>query len=65
MCRIHTDKPLDVFCNTCTKLVCAMCGLLEHSKHDFTPVEQAAGAHRETIELLLVEVAGTPKRTTF
>ena len=24
MCRIHTDKPLDVFSNTCKILICAM-----------------------------------------
>lgn len=37
-------------------LVCAMCGLLEHSKHDFVPVEKAALAHRETIEAALAAV---------
>ena len=36
-----------------------MCGLLDHSKHDFTPVDQAAGVHRETIEALLAEVVVT------
>ena len=59
MCRIHTDEALKVFCNTCNVLVCAMCDLLNHSKHDFTPVEQAAGVHRETIEALLAEVVVT------
>lgn len=38
-----------------------MCGLLEHSKHDFAPVEQTAGAHRGTIESLLAEVVATRK----
>eukprot|EP00729_Bicosta_minor_P005152 gene5152-biopygen22790 len=59
MCRIHTDQPLQVYCNTCNILVCAMCGLLNHSKHDFTPVEQAVGKHRATIEALLAEVVVT------
>eukprot|EP00729_Bicosta_minor_P032635 gene32635-biopygen5721 len=36
-----------------------MCGLLNHSKHDFTPVEQAVGKHRATIEALLAEVVVT------
>ena len=62
MCRIHIDHLLQIFCNTCNKLVCAMCGLLEHSKHDLTPVEQAAGAHRETIESLLAEVVATRQK---
>ena len=36
-----------------------MCSLLNHSKHDFTPVEQAVGKHRDTIEALLAEVVVT------
>jgi hypothetical protein len=24
MCAIHPDKPLEVFCNTCKKLICLM-----------------------------------------
>ena len=59
MCRIHTDEALKVFCNTCNILVCAMCGILQHNGHDFTPVDQAAGVHRETIEALLAEVVVT------
>eukprot|EP00729_Bicosta_minor_P002160 gene2160-biopygen10887 len=59
MCRIHADKALDVYCNTCKTLVCAMCGLLHHSKHDFTPVEKAAGKHRDALEALLAEVVVT------
>eukprot|EP00729_Bicosta_minor_P006326 gene6326-biopygen25912 len=59
MCRIHADKALDVYCNTCNILVCAMCGLLHHSKHDFTPVENVVGKHRDTIEALLAEVVVT------
>eukprot|EP00729_Bicosta_minor_P006250 gene6250-biopygen28936 len=59
MCRIHTDQPLQVYCNTCNILVCAMCGLLNHSKHDFTPVEQAVGKHRAAIEAMLAEVVVT------
>ena len=59
MCRIHADKALDVFCNTCNILVCAMCGILQHKTHNLTPVDQAAGVHRETIEALLAEVVVT------
>ena len=59
MCRIHADEALKVFCNTCNILICAMCGILQHKTHDLTPVEQAAGLHRETIEALLAEVVVT------
>eukprot|EP00729_Bicosta_minor_P032708 gene32708-biopygen14586 len=59
MCRIHTDQPLQVYCNTCDMLICAMCGILQHKSHDLTPVEQAVGKHRATIEALLAEVVVT------
>eukprot|EP00729_Bicosta_minor_P001051 gene1051-biopygen18702 len=36
-----------------------MCGLLHHSKHDFTPVEKAAVKHRNAVEALLAEVVVT------
>ena len=36
-----------------------MCGILQHKSHDLTPIEQAAGVHRETIEALLAEVVVT------
>eukprot|EP00729_Bicosta_minor_P022706 gene22706-biopygen15412 len=59
MCRMHTDQPLQVYCETCNILVCAMCGILQHKSHDLTPVEQAVGKHRATIEALLAEVVVT------
>lgn len=51
-CRVH-GKPLDVYCNTCDILICAMCGILQHNGHDFTPIEKAVGKHRNAIEALL------------
>eukprot|EP00729_Bicosta_minor_P032632 gene32632-biopygen13541 len=59
MCRIHADHPLQVYCNTCNILVCAMCAVMHHKSHDLTPVEQAVGKHRATIEALLAEVVVT------
>eukprot|EP00729_Bicosta_minor_P024759 gene24759-biopygen27469 len=59
MCRIHADHPLQVYCNTCNILVCAMCAVMHHKSHDLTPVEQAVGKHRDTIEALLAEVVVT------
>eukprot|EP00729_Bicosta_minor_P032593 gene32593-biopygen21379 len=59
MCRIHADQPLQVYCETCNVLICAMCGILQHNGHTFTPVEQAVGKHRDTIEALLAEVVVT------
>eukprot|EP00729_Bicosta_minor_P001110 gene1110-biopygen29778 len=59
MCQIHADHPLQVYCETCNILICAMCGILHHNGHMFAPVEQAVGKHRDTIEALLAEVVVT------
>eukprot|EP00729_Bicosta_minor_P005573 gene5573-biopygen18819 len=59
MCQIHADQPLQVYCETCNILICAMCGILHHNGHTFSPVEQAVGTHRDTIEALLAEVVVT------
>eukprot|EP00729_Bicosta_minor_P000364 gene364-biopygen10824 len=59
MCQVHADEALKVYCNTCDMLICAMCGILHHNGHIFTPVEQAVGKHRATIETMLAEVVVT------
>eukprot|EP00729_Bicosta_minor_P016416 gene16416-biopygen24187 len=56
MCHIHTDEALKVYCNDCDVLVCAMCGLLNHSNHSFTPIADAVGVHRTAIEALMAQV---------
>eukprot|EP00729_Bicosta_minor_P008738 gene8738-biopygen15012 len=50
MCKIHTDKALDVFCDDCNILVCAMCGILHHKTHALKPIEEAVQQHRGEIE---------------
>ena len=59
MCNTHPDEILKHFCETCNVLVCGSCGLYQHSGYTFASIEQAAGAHRETIESLLAEVVAT------
>eukprot|EP00729_Bicosta_minor_P032577 gene32577-biopygen31381 len=59
MCQVHADEALKVYCNTCNILVCAMCAVMQHNGHIFTPVEQAVGKHRVTIEALVAEVVVT------
>ena len=56
MCRVHKDKHLEFFCDTCNVVVCASCGILEHNGHELTPVPQAVGANRAIIEAMLAEV---------
>ncbi len=59
MCRIHADHPLQVYCEDCLILVCAMCAVLQHNGHNLTPAKEAVGKHRATIEALLAEVVVT------
>ena len=49
MCKVHPDKPLDVFCNTCNIVICAMCGILHHKSHTLKPVEEVSRKHRDAI----------------
>eukprot|EP00729_Bicosta_minor_P001064 gene1064-biopygen18715 len=59
MCRIHADHPLQVYCEDCLILVCAMCAVIQHNGHNLTPAKEAVGKHRATIEALLAEVVVT------
>eukprot|EP00729_Bicosta_minor_P001063 gene1063-biopygen18714 len=59
MCRIHADHPLQVYCEDCLILVCAMCAVIQHNGHNLTAAKEAVGKHRATIEALLAEVAVT------
>eukprot|EP00729_Bicosta_minor_P032614 gene32614-biopygen22406 len=59
MCRIHADHPLQVYCEDCLILVCAMCAVIQHNGHNLNPAKEAVGKHRATIEALLAEVVVT------
>eukprot|EP00729_Bicosta_minor_P032610 gene32610-biopygen31441 len=50
MCKIHTDKPLEFFCDDCQVLVCATCGILHHKTHTLKPIEEAVQQYRGEIE---------------
>eukprot|EP00729_Bicosta_minor_P012326 gene12326-biopygen19029 len=52
MCTIHTDKPLEFFCDDCQVLVCATCGILHHNGHTLKPIGDAARQHRGEIQAL-------------
>eukprot|EP00729_Bicosta_minor_P032662 gene32662-biopygen18413 len=56
MCHIHKDYPVHVFCNDCNALVCAMCAVTKHNGHALSPIADAVGVHRATIEALVAEV---------
>lgn len=34
MCDEHSDRIVDLFCNTCKREICMMCGMTSHSSHE-------------------------------
>jgi len=50
-CRTHAGQPLQVFCDTCNVLVCAMCAVLEHNRHEVKPIAEATDEHKAMIEM--------------
>ena len=40
-CKTHADKILELYCNQCKDVICIMCFVVNHSKHDTVTVEQA------------------------
>eukprot|EP00729_Bicosta_minor_P032958 gene32958-biopygen1915 len=50
MCKIHTDKPPEFFCDDCQVLVCATCGILHHKTHTLKLIGEAVQQHRDDIQ---------------
>ena len=48
----HYNKLLEFYCNTCQKLACMTCVLLDHPKpdHDYQPIDVVAEQHREALK---------------
>jgi hypothetical protein len=40
-CKKHTDQKIVVYCKDCGVLACVICGLISHSKHTCTEVDEA------------------------
>ena len=48
-CHKHKDEPLKLYCNTCHKLVCRDCTLVDHKEHKYVFVIDAAANCKATI----------------
>eukprot|EP00729_Bicosta_minor_P001906 gene1905-biopygen20735 len=48
-CQKHPDTPVDVSCDTCGTLICAMCAVLEHNGHDLMPIAQISSEHKDMV----------------
>eukprot|EP00729_Bicosta_minor_P032589 gene32589-biopygen23372 len=64
MCSIHTDKPLEFFCDDCQMLVCATCGILHHNGHRLKPVGEAVQQQRDAIDAAATVTASACADTT-
>ena len=41
-CALHPGEPLKLFCDTCDRLTCRDCQLLEHKDHRYFFLEEGA-----------------------
>ena len=55
ICEIHNDEVLKFFCETCNKLVCRDCIILQHNGHKYDRVEQVAEKSKKELKCLLTE----------
>ena len=56
-CTKHKSEPLKLFCNTCQKVVCRDCTLVDHRQHDYMFAEDARKTIERRIKVLGDEVA--------
>ena len=45
-CKIHTKQTLDLYCKTCSSLICQDCTLKDHRHHKFVAADRAAAKHK-------------------
>ncbi|XP_033751820.1 E3 ubiquitin-protein ligase TRIM33-like isoform X2 [Pecten maximus] len=55
-CRTHKHEPLKLFCETCDKLTCRDCQLLEHKDHRYQFMNEAISKQREILQHVVVKV---------
>ncbi|XP_060080852.1 E3 ubiquitin-protein ligase TRIM33-like isoform X2 [Ylistrum balloti] len=55
-CHTHKHEPLKLFCETCDKLTCRDCQLLEHKDHRYQFMNEAISKQREILQHVVVKV---------
>uniref|UniRef100_A0A4W4HB39 RING-type E3 ubiquitin transferase n=1 Tax=Electrophorus electricus TaxID=8005 RepID=A0A4W4HB39_ELEEL len=55
-CPIHKQEALKLFCETCDKLTCRDCQLLEHKEHRYQFLEEAFQNQKGIIEALMAKL---------
>ena len=55
-CREHTGEPMRMFCTTCNKAECMICGMLKHSGHKIVDTATASAGMRDTLRAAVAEI---------
>lgn len=55
-CPVHPQEPLKLYCNTCSKLTCRDCQLVEHKEHKYQFMQEAANSYKEYLQNLLNKI---------
>ena len=61
-CEIHNDEVLKFFCETCNKLVCRDCLILQHNGHKYDRVEQLAEKGKKELKCLVTEAEAASEK---
>ncbi|XP_076315464.1 transcription intermediary factor 1-alpha-like isoform X2 [Tachypleus tridentatus] len=55
-CPLHSKEPLKLYCESCDKLTCRDCQLLEHKDHKYQFLSSACEQHRSYLATLLSKI---------
>ena len=61
-CEIHNDEVLKFFCETCNKLVCRDCLILQHNGHKYDRVEPLAEKGKKKLKCLVTEAEAASEK---
>ncbi len=63
-CPEHNNKELELYCQTCEKLICSKCGLRggKHQSHEYEDIEEAFGRYKEEMTPSLESMEKQRKR---
>ncbi|XP_078583065.1 E3 ubiquitin-protein ligase TRIM33-like isoform X3 [Branchiostoma floridae x Branchiostoma japonicum] len=55
-CPLHRQEQLKLYCETCDKLTCRDCQLLEHKEHRYAFVNEASQNHKQFLQTLVTKL---------
>ncbi|XP_022086373.1 E3 ubiquitin-protein ligase TRIM56-like [Acanthaster planci] len=55
-CNKHPDQNINIYCNTCEKLICTTCSVLKHEKHSCADISEAFDKCKQEIAAAMAKV---------